>query len=403
MSRHRPSCAVILRASALAFVRVGVGVASALAPVAAGGGGSCCAVLLLLEGGAANRDDARAAKISGQRRRSSRAADSAPSGWRRASARSAWRLATAAIMTECTCRVDAALDRAHTLGRRPKRCVDNYLRCTDGRSCEVPGGYQRRGLACLTTTAMSLFDAPKIVRKVEAGPSSHKRTAVWSGTVLGVDASRMNRMRTGRVARAAHPNRTQGRLAPPAAAALELGARPRLADPLDLAPEVLPWADVRLKNKFNPETTSSREWAPPATSCARASGCRCRRAKAQFSTSKAASTRSSLAATWTTASASSPTPRPRRGGRRRRRANARRRTRGGARSGGGGAVGRRASAARRARGDAARRAQPDRPDCSRRCAAGWQTSGAARSSSASCALTSSSTCAVALTRARSTL
>ena len=57
MSRHRPSCAVILRASALAFVRVGVGVASALAPVAAGGGGSC-AVLLLLEGGAADRDDA---------------------------------------------------------------------------------------------------------------------------------------------------------------------------------------------------------------------------------------------------------------------------------------------------------------------------------------------------------
>ena len=112
---------------------------------------------------------------------------------------------------------------------------------------------------------MSLFDAPKIVRKVEAGPSSHKRTAVWSGTVLGVDASRMNRMRTGQVARAAHPNRTKdGSLRRP----LRLSSSvPDLASPIRSTwrPEVLPWADVRLKNKFNPETTSSREWAPPAT------------------------------------------------------------------------------------------------------------------------------------------
>ena len=90
---------------------------------------------------------------------------------------------------------------------------------------------------------MSLFDAPKIVRKVDAGPSSHKRTAVWSGTVLGVDASRMNRMRTGQVARAAHPSRTKdGSLRRP----LRLSSSvPDLAAPIRSTwrPEVLPWAD----------------------------------------------------------------------------------------------------------------------------------------------------------------
>ena len=113
MSRHRPSWAVILRASALAFVRVGVGVASAFAPVAAGGGGSCCAVLLLLEGGAADRVANGALKILDSDGAAIRAADNAHSGWRRASARSAWRLASAAIMTQCTCRVDGPRSSSH--------------------------------------------------------------------------------------------------------------------------------------------------------------------------------------------------------------------------------------------------------------------------------------------------
>ena len=122
MSRHRPSCAVILRASALEddSLRRPLRLSNSapeLAGVAAGGG-SCCAVLLLLEGGDANRDVDGALKFLDGDGAAMRAADNAPScGWRRASARSAWRLATAAIMTECTCR--SSIELTPTLRSSP--------------------------------------------------------------------------------------------------------------------------------------------------------------------------------------------------------------------------------------------------------------------------------------------
>ena len=196
MSRHRPSWAVILRASALAFVRVGVGVASAFGPWRR----EARRQLRGASSGGADRDGDGVLKFWTRRQQCARpmartAAGGAPAHAARPSGR-------AAIISL----VHLSLETNELTPPPPAHSLDNCHR-----------------------SAMSLFDAPKIVR-------SRRRlaqyAAVWSGTVLDVDASRRTAC-AGAVARAAHPSHQDALAGRCACRAL---CRPRLADPLDVAP-----------------------------------------------------------------------------------------------------------------------------------------------------------------------